>query len=57
MASATAISFSERLRADYTVSESSKEAASVASRVLQENHDKHDIIFTDVGLQSKSISP
>ena len=31
----------------------SPESAATASRILQENHEKHDIIFTDGGLHSE----
>jgi hypothetical protein len=53
MATATTFNFSTNVGAEYAVPNLTEEAAGRTSKLLQENHDKNDIIFTDVGLHSK----
>lgn len=54
MATASSIVISTNPAAEYAVPDLTEEAAAQASKVLQENHEKNDIIFTDFGLHSKS---
>lgn len=55
MATASTIVISANSAPEFAVSALAEEAAARASKVLQENHDKNDIIFTDFGLHSKSM--
>ena len=55
MATASTIVISAKPGAEFAVPTLSEEAAARASKLLQENHDKHDIIFSDVGFHSKSV--
>lgn len=57
MAAASNIIISTNLVAEYAVPNLTEEAAAQASEVLEENHEKNDIIFTDFGLHSKFVCP
>ena len=41
------------IEVEYAVRGLTQESAELASRVLQENHDSHDIIFNNLGLHSE----
>ena len=53
MANATQIRLDAKAEMVCSVPNITAEAAQKASEILQENHDKNDIIFTDQGLHSK----
>ena len=53
MANATRIQLDAKARTVFSVPNITAEAAKKASEILQENHDKNDIFFTDQGLHSK----
>ena len=55
MATVSTIIISTHQAAEYAVPNLTEEAAAQASKLLQENHEKNDIIFTDFGLHSKSV--
>ncbi|KAL8948606.1 MAG: hypothetical protein Q9222_005222 [Ikaeria aurantiellina] len=55
MATVRVVDFSASTDLDFAVPNISKEAVEQASYVLQENHDKNDIIFTDQGLHNHIV--
>ena len=55
MATASRIVLTPDMDTEYSVPSLSKESAERALKVLQDNHEKHDIIFNDFGLHSRSL--
>lgn len=54
MATSTRIQVTPEMHGEYSVSHLTDVSAKATSDILQENHEKHDIVFNDFGLHSKS---
>ena len=54
MASSTLIQVTPELHGEFSVDNLTEASAKTTSDILEENHQKHDIIFNDFGLHSKS---
>lgn len=54
MATASKILLMPSIECEFAVSNLTQESAERATKVLQENHEKHDIIFNNFGLHSES---
>ena len=54
MASSALIQVTPELHGEFSVDNLTEASAKTTSDILEENHQKHDIIFNDFGLHSKS---
>ncbi len=55
MATASKILLMPNTECEFAVSNLTQESAERATRVLQENHEQHDIIFNNFGMHSESL--
>ena len=54
MATSTKIQVTPEMHGEYSVAHLAEASAKTTSEILQENHEKHDIVFNDFGLHSES---
>lgn len=55
MVTASRILLTPSTECEFAVSKLTQKSAERATNVLQENHEKHDIIFNNFGLHSESL--